>query len=68
MIKPSRCAIYTRKSSEEGLDQSFNEQGNRFTPTQRLEERQTLRYYTLQADNVKATTRLPALEFEQLAV
>ena len=23
-MKPSRCAIYTRKSSEEGLDQSFN--------------------------------------------
>jgi hypothetical protein len=24
LTKPSRCAIYTRKSSEEGLDQSFN--------------------------------------------
>jgi len=23
-VKPSRCAVYTRKSSEEGLDQSFN--------------------------------------------
>ena len=23
-IKKSRCAIYTRKSSEEGLDQEFN--------------------------------------------
>jgi site-specific DNA recombinase len=23
-MKTSRCAIYTRKSSEEGLDQSFN--------------------------------------------
>ena len=22
--KPVRCAIYTRKSSDEGLDQSFN--------------------------------------------
>jgi site-specific DNA recombinase len=24
MIKPTRCAIYTRKSSEEGLEQDFN--------------------------------------------
>jgi hypothetical protein len=24
MSKPTRCAIYTRKSSDEGLDQSFN--------------------------------------------
>jgi len=23
-MKPVRCAIYTRKSSEEGLEQSFN--------------------------------------------
>jgi hypothetical protein len=23
-VKRSRCAIYTRKSSEEGLDQDFN--------------------------------------------
>jgi DNA invertase Pin-like site-specific DNA recombinase len=24
MTKPTRCAVYTRKSTEEGLDQAFN--------------------------------------------
>src|SRR5712691_11901318 len=24
MVKPVRCAVYTRKSTEEGLDQDFN--------------------------------------------
>jgi site-specific DNA recombinase len=46
----------------------FDERGNRFTPTHASKKGRRYAYYTLQADNGKATTRLPALEFEQLVV
>jgi hypothetical protein len=46
----------------------FDDQKNHFTPTHASKKGQRYAYYTLITDNGKATTRLPALEFEQLVV
>ena len=46
----------------------FDEHENRFTPTHASKKGRRYAYYTLKADDGKATTRLPALEFEQLVV
>ena len=46
----------------------FDERENRFTPTHASKKGQRYAYYALNADDGKATTRLPALEFEQLVV
>jgi len=46
----------------------FDDQENHFTPTHASKKGQRYAYYTLIADNGKATTRLPALEFEQVVV
>jgi site-specific DNA recombinase len=46
----------------------FDERENRFTPTHASKKGRRYAYYTLNADDGKATTRLPALEFEQLVV
>ena len=53
MSGPIRCAIYTRKSSEEGLEQSFNsldaqrEACEAFVPSQRHEGWQPLTRYLI---------------------
>ena len=46
----------------------FDERENRFTPTHASKKGRRYAYYTLNAEDGKATTRLPALEFEQLVV
>jgi hypothetical protein len=46
----------------------FDQQNRRFTPTHSSKKGQRYSYYTLKADDSKATTRLPAVEFEQFVV
>jgi site-specific DNA recombinase len=46
----------------------FDQQNNRFTPTHASKKGQRYAYYTLKADDGKAITRLPAVEFEQFVV
>jgi DNA invertase Pin-like site-specific DNA recombinase len=46
----------------------FDQQDHRFTPTHSSKKGQRYAYYTLNADDGKATTRLPAVEFEQFVV
>jgi site-specific DNA recombinase len=46
----------------------FDQKNNRFTPTHASKKGRRYAYYTLNADDGKATSRLPAVEFEQLVV
>ena len=46
----------------------FDQQNNRFTPTHASKKGQRYAYYTLKADDGKAATRLPAVEFERFVV
>jgi site-specific DNA recombinase len=46
----------------------FDERENRFTPTHASKTGRRYAYYTLKSDDKDSTTRLPALEFEQLVV
>jgi DNA invertase Pin-like site-specific DNA recombinase len=50
------------------LGMLFDQQSNRFTPTHSSKKGQRYAYYTLKADDGKATTRLPSVEFEQFVV
>jgi site-specific DNA recombinase len=46
----------------------FDQFNNRFTPTHASKKGRRYAYYTLKSDDKDSTTRLPALEFEQLVV
>ncbi len=46
----------------------FDERENRFTPTHASKKGRRYAYYTLKSGDKDSTTRLPALEFEQLVV
>jgi hypothetical protein len=46
----------------------LDQRNNRFTPTHSSKKGQRYAYYTLKAEDGKAITRLPALEFEQFVV